>query len=101
MEFYTSYQARQESMVVHWQVVKLPDLPLVFVRGVEVDITPKTINSLFWDEKIRKWSTYIEKTAKKNNHLQWVANTSTVDHLAWATMGGEISNHDLKFESKL
>lgn len=35
------------------------------VHGLEVDITPTTINSLFWDEQIKTAGVYPQKVTKK------------------------------------
>lgn len=75
MELYALYQAIQDSMGLRGPVENFPNLTLVLVQGVEVDIIPKVISSLFWDEKISKGSMYIVKIATRSSQLQWVANT--------------------------
>lgn len=67
LEIYASYHARQEIMGLRSPAEKYPKLFSVLVRGVEVDITPASINFLFWTESITEVS---EKVASKVNHLQ-------------------------------
>lgn len=69
MEFYASYLEMKKSMVLYGLVEQFPNLPSVLVRGVEVDITPYAINSLFWDETIRRGTTFAEKIATKGSTL--------------------------------
>lgn len=78
MEFYALYQARKEFMGLRGPAEKFPNISHVLVRGVEVDITPETINSLFWDEKIKKGITFAVKVSTKGSKLQWVSNTIAV-----------------------
>lgn len=47
IEFYASYQARQDAMNHKSPINKFPNLQYVMVRGVEIDVTPDAINPLF------------------------------------------------------
>ncbi|MCD7472106.1 hypothetical protein HAX54_013045, partial [Datura stramonium] len=52
----------------------LPCLPSVWVRGLEVHITPESINSLYWVEPIQPHSIFRKKVEDTENQFQWVAN---------------------------
>ncbi|MCE0482532.1 hypothetical protein HAX54_041361 [Datura stramonium] len=47
-EFYASYRARQQLLKLEDRTEAFPRLTSVWVRGQEVQITPKAINSLYW-----------------------------------------------------
>ncbi|MCE3214915.1 hypothetical protein HAX54_000259 [Datura stramonium] len=59
LEFYASYQARQESIHHRDKFDEFPCLPSIMVRVVEVDITPVAINSLFWEDEIDLGTEYL------------------------------------------
>ncbi|MCD7459880.1 hypothetical protein HAX54_042188 [Datura stramonium] len=63
------------------RVDKFPCLPYIIVRGKEIDITPVTINSIYWEEPIALGRMFVEKIAIKSQQLQWVANIIAVGQL--------------------
>ncbi|MCD9638709.1 hypothetical protein HAX54_022846, partial [Datura stramonium] len=65
--FYTSYQARKEAMKHKWKVDEFPCLSSVWIKGVEVDVTPATINALFWANQIDPGTEYADRPIKKIN----------------------------------
>ncbi|MCE2055129.1 hypothetical protein HAX54_042038 [Datura stramonium] len=78
-----------------------PCLPMVKVRGVEVEITPNKINALFWEDKIDSATEFAERVLTKEDQFGWVACIIANDQPLWATMGGDILRKDVKFEVKL
>lgn len=58
-KLYVSYQSTQDTQGHRGSVDRFPCfLPSIKVHGVELDITPATINSLFRDDPIGTYSVY-------------------------------------------
>lgn len=69
------------------QVEKYPNFPSVKVRGVEIDVTPTTINSLFCSEPIEDVEQFTRKEATKKNQLKWVDGIIATGYSTLASMG--------------
>ncbi|MCE0480864.1 hypothetical protein HAX54_038055 [Datura stramonium] len=100
-EFYSSYRTRQRLLKHKDRIETLPCLPLVWVCGQEVPITPKAINSLYWVELIQSHSTFSKKVEDKANQFQWVANMIAIGQPQWSISRGLIHHRDLKFEARM
>ncbi|MCD7467089.1 hypothetical protein HAX54_004292 [Datura stramonium] len=71
------------------------------VRGKEVDITPTTINSTYWAERVRPVIGFARHLAIKEDQYVWVTDAIIEGQPLWVVMKGDISRQDLKFEARM
>ncbi|MCD9644953.1 hypothetical protein HAX54_033499 [Datura stramonium] len=70
-EFYASYRARQHCLQHKGSSTTWPCLTSVWVRGLEVPVTPEAINSLYWVEPIPSYPIFRMKMDSKAQQFQW------------------------------
>ncbi|MCE2055832.1 hypothetical protein HAX54_043537 [Datura stramonium] len=79
----------------------MPCLSSVLVRGKEVDITPKVINSIYWVDQIHHGMGFIRRMAVKNDQYARVTGIIVEGQPLWVVMNGDIHHQDLKFEARM
>ncbi|MCD7465974.1 hypothetical protein HAX54_002262 [Datura stramonium] len=100
-EFYASYKARQHYLQHNGSFATWPCLTLVWVCGLEVPVTPKAINSLYWVEPIPSHPIFNMKMDSKAQKFQWVSHIIAHGHPQWALSRGLINYHDLKYKARM
>ncbi|MCD7452453.1 hypothetical protein HAX54_016627 [Datura stramonium] len=100
-EFYASYKARKQLLKHKGRIDTLPCLPSIWVRGIEVPITPEKINSLYWVEPIQLHLIFRKKVENKGNQFQWVANMISLGQPQGAISRDLIYHRDLNFEAHI
>ncbi|MCD7469065.1 hypothetical protein HAX54_007700 [Datura stramonium] len=77
----------------------VPHLTSVWVRGQDVQVTPKAIKSLYLEEPIPPHPILRQKIADKANQFHRVARIIAQCQPQWEVSKGLIHRHDLNFDA--
>ncbi|MCD9641169.1 hypothetical protein HAX54_027115 [Datura stramonium] len=73
----------------------------MLVRGKEVDITPKAINSIYWVDPVHSVTGFARRQAARDHQYAWVEGIIAKVQPLWTVMKGDIHRQYLEFEVRM